>query len=88
VQGALPQSLDEHDACRISINNNLDFLHSLFSAPDTDSESNISVAESEAHPAGLELTFIKDISSSKSGYRAKISKGNALHTMDFGSLIL
>ncbi|KAE8386904.1 hypothetical protein BDV23DRAFT_133057 [Aspergillus alliaceus] len=82
----LPQSSDEHDACRISTNDDLDSLHSLFSAPDTDSESNIGIAESdEVHPAALGLASIKNISPSESGYSAQISKDDTPHIMDFGS---
>ncbi|KAI9923504.1 hypothetical protein MW887_008616 [Aspergillus wentii] len=77
----LPQSSDELDACGTSIDDDLDSLHSLFSGPDTDLESNISVA----HPAGLvSASSFKDTSPSESGYGAKIYNGDALHPMDFG----
>lgn len=82
----LPQSSDEHNARRTSINDDPDSLHSLLSAPDTHSESNIGVDESdEVQPTALGLASMKDISPSESGYSAQISKGDALYTMDLGS---
>ncbi|KAA8652084.1 uncharacterized protein ATNIH1004_000988 [Aspergillus tanneri] len=78
----LPQGSDEHDACRTSINDDLDSLHSLFSELDTDSKSNGSVAD-EVHPAELVSTFsIKDIPPSGSSHSP--SRGDTLHTKDSG----